>query len=103
MQARKHIGDALKLGAIVAGVYVAMNWQQISGSGDDVEAFAQSACIDATEGGFDVTKTRVYDTAKNANGYVIRISVTLANGEPAKVICLTTPQGRVRDITIDVR
>jgi hypothetical protein len=103
MQVRKHIGDVLKLGAIVAIVYLALNWQQMSGSGDDVEAFAQSACIDATEGAFDVTRTRIYDTAKNANGYVVRISVTLANGEPAKVICLTTPQGGVRDITIDVR
>lgn len=103
MKVRQFVGNAIKIGVLAACVYVAMNWPSISGSGDGVEAFAKSACLDATNGRFDVTKSRVYDLAPNANGYVVRLSVTLANGDPAKVVCLTTPQGGVRDITIDVR
>ena len=103
MKVRQLVGSAIKIGVLAVCVYVAMNWKSISGSGDGVEGFAKSACLDATNSRFDVTKTRVYDLAANANGYVVRLSVTLANGEPARVLCLTTPHGGVRDITIDVR
>lgn len=103
MRFPKLVGNVVKVAALGACAYVALNWQSMSGSGDDVEKFARSACLDATGSRFNVTRIRVYDTAKNANGYVVRISVTLADGEAAKVVCLTTPQGRVRDVTIDVR
>ena len=103
MRIRQLVGNAVKVAVLGACAYIAINWQSIGGSADDREEFAGSECVDATRSRFEVTRAKVYSSASNANGFTVRLNVTLANGEQAKVVCLTTPQGGVRDVSIDVR
>ena len=67
---------------------------------DGVEAFAESACIQAAESRFDVSGTRAYRFDQNSSGYIVRLSATLDKGGPAKITCLTNKQGGVREVRI---
>ena len=73
----------------------------MDGSGDGSTAHVESACRDAIGSRFDVTRIKVFGVAENSNGYTVRASGTLANGTSAKLVCLASRNGSVRDVTIE--
>ena len=80
-----------------------MQWQAAESQGGNVRAFAENACEDEIRSRFSVTTVRIYDLKPNSNGYSVRASATLTKGTPVKIVCLTSPHGGVRDVTIDER
>ena len=103
MSVRQSIGGLLKLAVVVACGYAIWKWQGGGSSGDDVREFARNACADEVRARYNVSNVRSYDIDENANGYVVRVTVTLPRGDAAKVVCLTNRNGGVRDITINER
>jgi len=103
MIAGKLIGNVLKAALVCACVYGIMNWESIRSEDDETGDFAKKSCVDEIGDRYDVSRVRAYEVNENINGYVVRASVTLARGTPAKVICLTNAHGGVREITIDER
>jgi len=99
----KLIGNVLKAALVCACVYGIVNWESIKQQDGAVVDFAKKACVDEIGSRYDVSTVRAYEVNENNNGYVVRASVTLARGTPAKVICLTNAHGGVREITIDER
>ena len=93
-------GTLVKAAIFVGIAYVAFNWKGLGLTGDDVQAFAESACVDAIRERYDVSRVNPYSIASNSNGYVVRATVTLSKGGSAKAICLTNTHGGVRDISI---
>ncbi len=103
MSIGRSIGSLLKVAVVVACGYGIWKWQGAASSDDDARAFARSACADEVRARYDVSNVRSYDIDENANGYVVRMTVTLPRGDAAKVVCLTNRNGGVRDISIDER
>ena len=103
MKIGETIGDVVKAALLFGLIYAALKWQGVSLLDDDIKDFAEKACITEIGHRFNVSTIRAYAVNENSNGYVVRASVTLARGTPAKVICLTNAHGGVREITIDER
>jgi hypothetical protein len=103
MSIRQSIGGLLKLAVVVACGYGIWVWQGGASSGDDVREFARRACADEVRARYNVSNVRSYDIDENANGFVVRVTVTLPRGDAAKVVCLTNRNGGVRDLTIEER
>ncbi len=100
---RQVVGNILKLAVVLGLGYMIYTWQAGDGQDREVTEFASSACLDEAARRYDVANARVYDVAKNARGYAVRITVTLNRGQSAKVTCLTNPHGGVTDMAIDER
>ena len=47
-----------------------------------------------------MTRVSISRISENSNGYTVRASGTLSNGGTARLVCLTSPNGSVRDVTI---
>ena len=52
---------------------------------------------------FDITRVSISRVTENSNGYTVRASGTLGNGGTARLVCLTSPNGTVRDVSIEHR
>ncbi len=85
------------LGAVAYGIWY---WQSSGGGGSASTAHAESACRDAINSRFDMTRVSISRVSENSNGYTVRASGTLDNGGTARLVCLTSPNGSVRDVTI---
>ena len=97
------VSSLIKLALLVGCAYAVYKWSPIGSEDDGGMAFAESACIDAALARFNGTNVRVYDVQENDDGLVVRGSITLANGNAAKVVCLTSAHGNVREVMIDQR
>ncbi len=84
-------------------LYFQVKWGPIELREDDVNEFAEKACIDEIRSRYGASTVNVYEVNESNNGYVVRASVGLARGKRAKGICLTNVHGGVREITIDER
>lgn len=84
-------------------VYVFMNWQSDNSVERGNRGYAESACIDEINASFSTQSANIYSVTKSDKGFVVRASVTLSGGTPAKVICLTNEYGRVEELTIEER
>lgn len=73
----------------------------MSSDGAGATDHAVRACRDAINSRFDVTRVSISRVAGNSNGYTVRASGTLGNGSTARLVCLTSPNGSVRDVTIE--
>ena len=82
-------------------IYAFVRWEFDSPSDSDSHNFAEQACVDAIGDRFNTTSIQPYAVTKNSNGYVVRASVTLANGNPAKTYCLTNEHGGVKEVGIE--
>lgn len=80
-----------------------MKWEFTKPQDDDVNDFAEKACVDEIRDRFDVSTVRAYAVNETNNGYVVRASVTFARGTVAKVYCLTNVHGGVKEIMIEER
>ena len=94
------LNSVAKVAIFVGIAYVALNWKDLGLMEDDVQAFAERACISAVRERYDVSRVNPYSFTKNSNGYVVRATATLNKGGNAKVSCLTNIHGGVRDIVI---
>lgn len=103
MSVRQTVAGLFQLAVVAACVYGIWKWQGSRSQGDDTQAFARQACADAIRSRYDVANARVYGIKKNSSGYVVNATVTLPRGNAAKVICLTNPNGGVRDVMLDER
>ena len=82
-------------------IYAFVKWEFDSPKDNGSREFAEQACVDAIGDRFDTTSIRPYSVNKNSNGYIVRASVTLANGKPAKTYCLTNEHGGVEEVGIE--
>lgn len=82
-------------------IYAFVKWDFDSPSDRGGSEFAEQACVDAIRDRFDTTSIRPYAVKKNNKGYVVRASVILANGKPAKTYCLTNEHGGVKEVGIE--
>jgi hypothetical protein len=103
MRIRDTVGNLLKAAVLCACVYGAVKWGPSEPLEDDVNEFAERACIDEIRDRYDASSVNVYDVTESNNGYVIRASITLAKGKRAKGICLANTHGGIREITIEQR
>lgn len=97
------IGNILLLAAAGASIYALVKWEFIGPQEDEVSDFAEKACVDEISKRYDVSTVRAYSVNETNNGYVVRASVTLARGAPAKVYCLTNAHGGVKELGIEER
>lgn len=103
MKIRQLTGNLLKGMILGACVYGFMKWQALDSASSDVTSFATDACVDAASARYNISDPKPYRTAPNSDGYVVRVSVTTARGNPAKVICLANAHGGIDEVTIDER
>jgi hypothetical protein len=104
MKIGKTIGGIIKAALLVGLIYAVVNWRDVDKvDDDDVRDFAEQACITEIGHRYNVSTARVYAVNENSNGYTVRVTVTLAKGNTAKVNCLTNTHGGVKDITIEER
>jgi hypothetical protein len=104
MKIGKTIGGIIKAALLVGLIYAVVTWRDVDKvDDDDVRDFAEQACITEIGHRYNVSKARVYAVNENNNGYTVRVTVTLAKGNIAKVNCLTNTHGGVKDITIEER
>ena len=103
MKIGETIGGVVKAALLLGLIYVVLKWQGISLLDDDIKDFAEQACITEIDHRFDVSTINAYAVNENSNGYVVRLTVTLAKGGTAKVNCLTNAHGGVKDITVEER
>ena len=97
------IGNVFKVALVLGCIYAFVKWEFMETQDDDVEEFAEKACVDEIEDRFDTSTVRIYAVNDTNNGYVVRATVTLARGNTAKVYCLTNTNGGVNEITIEER
>ena len=103
MTINQTIGTLIKLALAGACVYAYLNWDSIGEQDNDAKRFAESACADAIRKRFDAQNIDTYKIAENNNGYTVRAGAALPNDRRVKVVCLTTRQGGVREISLEER
>ena len=99
----KFLRGIVGLAIIGTFVYVLVNWQSDNTDERGNRGYAESACINEINARFSTQSANVYSVAQSARGFVVRASVTLSTGTPAKVICLANEFGRVEDVSIEER
>jgi hypothetical protein len=103
MKIRDTIGTFLKAAVFCACVYGVVKWGPIQLLEDDVNEFAEKACIDEIRNRYSASTVTVYEINESNSGHVVRASIALPRGKHAKGICLTNVHGGVREITIEQR
>ena len=103
MKIAASIGSLLKLAILCGAIYALVIWKFNGPENTGNSAYAEQACADAIGGRFDTSSVSVYAISKSDKGYVVRASITLPNGNPAKVYCLTNEFGGVEEIRINER
>ena len=94
------IGNLIKVALLGAGIYAFVTWEFNGSQDNDNSAYAQSVCADAIRNRFDTRSVSVNRVTDSDKGFVVRASITLPNGSPAKIFCLTNTFGGVEEIRI---
>ena len=97
------IGNILKAVIVLALIYMFAKWHFDKPQDGNNTDYVEQACVDEISDRFDVTSVTAYAVNKTHNGFVVRASITLAKGSPAKVYCLTNEHGGVEEIRIEER
>ena len=97
------IGSLLKLAILCGAIYALVIWKINGPENTGNSAYAEQACADAIGGRFDTSSVNVYAVSKSNEGFVVRASIMLTNGNQAKVFCLTNEFGGVEEIRINER
>jgi hypothetical protein len=97
------IGKILKAVIVLGLVYMLAKWQFDKPQDGNNTDYAEQVCVDEISDRFDVTSVTAYAVNKTQKGFVVRASITLAKGTPAKVYCLTNEHGGVEEIRIEER
>jgi hypothetical protein len=94
------ISNLIVFAIIVAGVYYLWNWKFGSTGANELMRYAEMSCVDEVRSRFDTTTVKANSVRENANGFVVRATMTLARGDRARVTCLTNRNGAVMDVTV---
>ena len=94
------IGTLIKIAVLGACIYAFVTWEFNGSQENDNSAYAESVCADAIRGRFNTRSVNIYAVSDSDQGFVVRASITLPNGSPAKVYCLTNRYGGVEEIRI---
>ena len=101
------MGQAIKnlvvLAIFGAGAYYLWNTQFASTGSGGQSSYAENACHDAIRNRYNPSTVRINSVKANANGFVVRGSMTLTQGRIASVDCLTNQNGTVEDIVVNER
>jgi hypothetical protein len=73
----------------------------MGGVAGESTAHVERACRDAINSRFSLTRVNIFKVVENSNGYTVRASGTLRNGGTARLVCLTSRNGNVSDVTIE--
>ena len=98
------LGNLLKLGVLCAIGYGLWTWwyqQQDAAGGASLHA--ERACIDAIRSRYTIANAKVFKVTENRGGLTIRASGSRADGTAVRLICLTTRNGTVKDISLEHR
>jgi hypothetical protein len=101
MRIGETISSIVKIAVVVACVYAFLKWQFTEPQLDEIGQFAEKACVDQMIGRYNAKAAKVYSVKKNESGYVVRASLTFANGTPARVYCLANNQGGVKELILE--
>ena len=97
------LGNLVKIAVFAAVAYGAwILYQQQSGSGGS-EAYAQRECVDAINSRYDLAGVKAFEATENRNGFTVRASGARQDGTRVRIVCLTSPNGTVRDISLEHR
>jgi hypothetical protein len=99
----KAISNLIVLAVIVGGAYYLWNWQFGDAGSSEAMGYAETSCVDEIRSRFDTTTVKANSVRENANGFVVRATMTLARGNIARVTCLTNENGSVKDVVVDER
>ena len=97
------LGSIVKLAVLCAVIYAVVTWQFNDSDDPGNRSYAESACIDEINARFSIQSANIYAVSENDKGFIVRASVILSTGTPAKIICLTNEFGRVEDVRIEER
>lgn len=86
------------VGAVAYGIWV---WQTGAGEDGELREFARHACVEAMRSRYDTARINAYEVDKTATGFTVRASVVLANDRRARVVCVTSPGGGVRTMSLE--
>jgi len=100
MKIGETVGSIIKGAILIGCIYWVINWQAGESQDDEASAFAEKSCVGAIKVRYDVSTVNAYSVKESNNGYVVRASITLPRGTPAKVYCVTNEYGRAIDIGI---
>ena len=93
--------NVFKIALLAAVAYGIWYWQAMDGEGDVSTTHAERACRDAINARFDLTRVNVFEVTGNSAGYTVKASGTLRNGGTARLVCLASRNGSVRDVSIE--
>jgi thioredoxin reductase len=94
------ISNLAVLALIVAGVYFFWTGEFGSASMDQMMNHAEKSCVDEVRSRYDTTTVKANSVRENANGFVVKVTLTLARGKIARATCLTNHKGSVTDVTV---
>ena len=94
------ISNLAVLALIVAGVYFFWTGEFGSAGMDQMMNHAEKSCVDEVRSRYDTTNVKANSVQKNANGFVVKVTLTLACGNTARATCLTNHNGSVTDVSI---
>ena len=100
MTVSEGIGNLAKLAVLGACIYAFVNWKFNGSQDNDNSAYAEQVCADAIRDRFNTRSVNVYRVSDSNQGFVVRASITLPNGSPAKIYCLTNTFGGVEELRI---
>ena len=103
MNIGKSVQTIVQVVFVCGCIYAAMNWDSINSQADQGAGHAEQSCIDGIRDRFNTPSVSVYAVDQTNNGYVVRASITLPRGAPAKVHCLTNEFGGVEEIRVEER
>jgi len=94
------MGNLVKVIILLACIYAFVKWESISPQGDETSEIAKRNCVQAIDDRFSAQSVSAYAVEKKAEGYVVRATTMLGDGNSAKVYCLSNKHGGVEDIRI---
>ena len=94
------IKNLVVLAIIMAGAYYLWNWNYGGAGSNEFMDYAERSCVDAIRNRFDATAVSSNSVRENADGFVIRATITLERGGTARVTCLTNQRGSVTDVSV---
>jgi hypothetical protein len=101
MKIGETIKSVLQVAFVCGCIYAVVKWDDIKPQGNESSDFAEHACVGEIRDRFAASSVSVYAVDKTNNGYVVRASITLPRGAPAKVYCLTNDYGGVEEFRVE--
>lgn len=100
---KSFLGNLLKIALLGAIAYGLWSWYGQQGTPGSPTVYAERECVDAIDSRYELTGVNVFDVTENRHGFVVRATGAREDGTRVRIVCLTSSNGRVRDITVEHR